>query len=54
MGNNDEIFVLSNGSIWQIKYEYEYMYEYYPTIVACPNAGYVNIDGKKLNAIVLQ
>ena len=54
MGNNDEIFVLSDGSIWQIKYEYEYMYEYYPTIVACPDAGYVIIDGKKLNAIVLQ
>ncbi|XAT61442.1 hypothetical protein GN278_12190 [Rhodobacteraceae bacterium Araon29] len=54
MGNNDEIFVLSDGSVWQIKYEYEYMYEYYPTIVACPDAGYVIVDGKKLNAIVLK
>lgn len=54
MGNNDEIFVLADGSIWQIKYEYEYMYEYYPAVVACPDAGYVIVEGKKLNAEVLR
>ena len=41
MGNNDEVFVLLDGSVWQIKYEYEYMYEYYPSIFACPDEGYV-------------
>ena len=50
MGNNDEIFVLSDGSVWQVKYEYEYMYEYYPTVIACPNKEYIIVEGKKLNA----
>lgn len=54
MGNNDEIFVLSDGSIWEVKYEYEYMYEYYPTVIACPNKGYVIVNGKKLNAQVVK
>jgi hypothetical protein len=54
MGNNDEVFVLSDGSVWQIKYEYEYMYEYYPSVVACPNDGYVVVGGTKLNAVVLK
>ena len=54
MGNNDEVFVLLDGSIWQIKYEYEYMYEYYPSVVACPNEGYVIVNGTKLNAVVLR
>lgn len=54
MGNNDEVFVLSDGSVWQIKYEYEYMYEYYPSVIACPKDGYVIVEGKKLNAVLLQ
>ena len=54
MGNNDEIFVLSNGSVWQVKYEYEYMYEYYPTVIACPSRGYIIINGKKLNAQIIR
>lgn len=54
MGNNGEVFVLLDNTVWQIKYEYEYMYEYYPTVIACPGAGYIIVDGKKLNAIQLQ
>ena len=54
MGNHDEIFVLSDGSVWQVKYEYEYMYEYYPTVIACPNRGYIIVDGKKLNAQLIR
>ena len=49
MGNNDEIFVLTDGTIWQVKYEYEYMYEYYPSVVICPDLGKLLIDGKSLN-----
>lgn len=49
MGNNDEIFKLASGSLWQVKYEYEYLYEYYPNIVICPNEGKLIIKGKKLN-----
>ena len=50
MGNNDEIFVLTDGSVWQVKYEYEYMYEYNPTIIACPTHGYIIVKNKKLDA----
>ena len=54
MGNDEEIFVLLDGSVWQVKYEYEYMYEYYPTVIACPSKGYVIVEGKKLNAQLLR
>jgi hypothetical protein len=50
MGNDGEIFVLSDGSVWQVKYEYEYMYAYYPEAVVCPSSGYVIVEGTKLNA----
>lgn len=49
MGNNEEIFTLSDGTVWQVMYEYEYMYEYYPDILICPNKGYAVVNGKKLN-----
>lgn len=49
MGNDDEIFKLASGSLWQVKYEYEYLYEYYPNVVICPNEGKLIIKGKKLN-----
>ena len=53
MGNNGEIFRLADGSIWEVKYEYEYLYEYYPTVVVCPSAGTLVINGKKLNIAVV-
>ena len=49
MGNDGEIFQLSDGTIWEVKYEYEYMYEYYPDVIICPNIGKLIIEGKKLN-----
>lgn len=51
MGNNDEIFKLSDGSIWQVKYEYEYLYEYFPDVVICPDDNRLLIDGKSLNVM---
>lgn len=51
MGNDDEIFKLSDGSIWQVKYEYEYLYEYYPTVVICPSRNKLIIKGKSLNVV---
>lgn len=30
MGNNNELFKLDNGMIGEVRYAYEYMYEYYP------------------------
>jgi hypothetical protein len=49
MGNNGEIFKLSDGSIWEVKYEYEYLYEYSPQVIVCPNKGKLIIGGKKIN-----
>jgi hypothetical protein len=49
MGNNDEVFKLDDGSMWQVKYEYEYLYEYYPSVVICPDSGKLHIQGKALN-----
>jgi hypothetical protein len=48
MGNNGEIFKLSDGSIWEVKFEYEYLYEYYPKIIVCPDKSLISIKGKKL------
>jgi hypothetical protein len=49
MGNNGEIFKLDDGSMWEVKYEYEYLYEYYPSVIVCPSRGKLIINGKSLN-----
>jgi len=49
MGNNGELFKLADGSLWEIKYEYEYLYEYYPNVIICPSKGKIAIKGKSLN-----
>lgn len=49
MGNNGEIFKLADGSLWEVKYEYEYLYEYYPYVIICPSRGKLAIKGKTLN-----
>lgn len=53
MGNNDEVFQLVDGSIWQVKYEYEYMYAYYPDVIICPSDGKLIIESKQLNVVQL-
>lgn len=53
MGNNGEIFKLSNNSIWEVKYEYSYMYAYYPTVTICPSQGFMIVKDKKLKVISL-
>ena len=49
MGNNGEAFILQDRSIWEVKYEYEYMYEYNPSVVVCPSRGSLIIDDTSLN-----
>ena len=49
MGNDGEIIKLGDGSLWEIKYEYEYMYEYNPDVIICPTSGKLHVNGKKLN-----
>lgn len=49
IGNNGELFKLTDGSAWEVKYDYEYMYEYYPDVVVCPGRGKMRIKGRTLN-----
>jgi hypothetical protein len=49
MGNDGEIFKLTDGSMWKVKYEHEYLYEYFPDILVRPNQGRLIIDDKSLN-----
>lgn len=49
MGNNGEIFKLADGSLWEVKYEYDYLYEYYPDEIIYPSRGKLVIKGKTLN-----
>ncbi|NLN85727.1 MAG: hypothetical protein GX135_06450 [Candidatus Cloacimonetes bacterium] len=53
LGNNGEIFKLSDGSVWEVIYEYRYMYKYYPYVTVSPSQGKLLIDGKKLNVTML-
>lgn len=53
MGNNDEIFVLLDGSVWQVKFEYEYLYAYYPSVVICPSENMLIVEGKRLNVAAI-
>lgn len=49
MGNNGEIIKLGDGSVWEVKYAYEYLYEYYPTVVICPGKGKLMIKDKSID-----
>jgi hypothetical protein len=49
MGNNEEIFKLTDESLWEVKYEYEYLYEYHPSVIICPGRGKLIIGKKSLN-----
>lgn len=53
MGNNDEVFKLADGSIWQVKYEYKYLYAYNPSVVICPGSSKLIINGEQLNVELL-
>lgn len=53
MGNNGEIFKLADGSLWEVKYEYEYLYAYYPSVVICPDRSRLIIEDQSLNVKLL-
>ena len=53
MGNDGEVFKLLDGSVWEVKYEYEYMYEYYPSVIVCPDRGKLIIGEKSLSVELL-
>ena len=49
MGNHGEVFKLSDGSIWEVTYEYEYLYEYFPSVIICPSLGKLILKEKQLS-----
>lgn len=54
LGNNDEVFKLADGSVWQVKLEYEYLYEYFPDVIICPSKGILALKGKTLDVVPIQ
>jgi len=49
LGVHDEVFRLLDGSLWQVQFEYRYLYAYYPNVVICPATGRLIIEGASLN-----
>jgi hypothetical protein len=49
LGNHGEIFKLSDGTVWEVMYEYEYLYEYYPSVTICPGRGKLMVGKKSLD-----
>nr|WP_281720925.1 hypothetical protein [Nitrosomonas nitrosa] len=40
LGNGGEIIILEDGSIWkEMSHQYLYLYEYFPSVIVCPNDG---------------
>ena len=53
MGNNGEIFKLLDGSLWEVLYEYECLYEYIPAVIICPGQEKLLVAGKSLSVKML-
>jgi hypothetical protein len=53
MGNNGEILKLSDGSVWEVQLEYQYLYEYYPSVIICPDKSRLIIKEKSLNVALI-
>lgn len=48
--NGGELLELDDGTIWKdVSYQYLYLYEYYPTVVVCPNQGQLIINDKVID-----
>lgn len=53
LGNNGEIFKLASGKMGEVKYEYEYMYEYFPSVTVCPAQGKMMVGSTTLRIQML-
>lgn len=49
LGNDGEIVKLADGTLWEVKYEYKYLYEYYPQVVICPTSGKMIVKNNAIN-----
>ena len=48
LGVHDEVFRLLDGSLWQVQFEYEYLYDFFPDVIVCPATERLIIEGKSL------
>ncbi|WP_019277155.1 hypothetical protein [Vibrio coralliilyticus] len=48
MGRSGEVFQLADGTLWEIRQAYEYLYHYAPRVEVCPNLGSLTVSGKTL------
>ena len=48
MGSDGEVFKLTDGSQWNVRFEDEYLYAYDPKVTICPGTGKMMIKGKTL------
>lgn len=48
MGNHGEVFKTLEGDLFKVVGSYEYLYAYYPEVIACPSLGKMLIDGKTI------
>ena len=49
MGNSGEIIKLADGSLWEVKYAYEYLYEYSPSVIICPKSRKLMVKNKSID-----
>ena len=54
MGNNGEIINLLDGSLWEVKYEYLYLYEYNPSVIICPDKNLLIVNSHKINVMPIK
>jgi len=52
LGNNGEIFRTTDGKIWEVKFAYEYLYEYYPQVYIC-NESKLMVSGKSIDIVLV-
>ena len=51
MGNHDEVVELDDKTRWRMQHEYEYLYEYYPDVLICPDLGLLFVGEKELDVV---
>jgi len=49
LGNDGEVVKLADGTLWEVKYAYEYLYEYYPSVIICPLRGKLIVSNKSID-----
>ena len=50
MGNSGENFTLHDGSVWEVGTDFNNLYEFYPSIIACPGKSFVIVDHNRIPA----